>query len=309
MNLNIDYIKSNARGLSIEQLIEYRNKYRRLKDEEEEIYFNIVSEELEYRGINCTTLEYNEEDCTTTITISEKETEFPMNTEYTDSRNMDFKTLGLITLYSKFKGKTVCELEGYDYSEIENHRYLYDSEINEQKKALESLSNNKIRTIKRNINKLASCNNNVVVQMSKDGSIYYKINPYAQNGNGMGKFVTIEESILRYLVNVYNSNTIKVYCTIKWLLYDKDKRCFVKRQLTRDFLCRQIGLSVSSKNNLQVMTDILNSLTASGLIKRTMKANTEATKENGQTQTKTIYEYEIATVEEFKEYTKNLGKR
>lgn len=309
MNVSVDQVKQNAKGLTVEELIGYRNKYQDSKNEEGQVYYRIVVDELESRGISNDHIKYNKESNSTTIILKEREIEFPMNTEFTDSRNMDFKTLGLITLYSKFKGKTVCDLEGLDYEDIENHRYLYDNEINEQKIALESLSNNKIRTIKRNINKLSSCNNNVVVQMSKDGSIYYKINPYAQNGNGMGKFVTIEETILRYMVNVYNSNTIKVYCTIKWLLYDKDKKGYIKRQLTRDFLCRQIGLSINSKNNLQAMTDILNSLVASGLLKRTMTINTDCSKENGNIQTKTIYEYEISSVEEFKEYTKNLGRK
>ncbi|MGL5381054.1 hypothetical protein [Clostridium sp.] len=297
---DIKNAKVNVKTLTNDGLFECFSNYKNSDDELERLLLPIVIKELELRGLN-----YKTENM---YLSNDGEIKFPLNTKYTIVRSMDFKTLGLITLFSKFNGKVACDIKGVDYSNVENHRYIYESNINEDKEVLEGLSNNKIRTIKRNIKKLVDCDNNVVVQMNQEGKIYYKINPYAQKDVGRGSFVTIEESILRYMVNVYNSNTIKAYCTIKWLLFDKVNKVYIKRQLTRDFLCRMIGLSPNSKNNLQLMTDILNSLVASGLIKRSMKIDTSTSKENGQTQTKTIYEYEICTAEEFNNHMRNIGK-
>ena len=231
----------------------------------------------------------------------------PMNTEYIKDKKMDYETLGLITLYSNYKGEVVCEEEGLSISEVEYHRYIYErgsNSINSNMKNMEKISKNKRRNIKRNIKKLTECNNRVVEVCSDiNGNIYYKINPYANSNEGMGKFVVINNKMLEYLIHTGNSNMIKTYCMIKVLRWDDKNKCYIKRQITRDFLLKQIGLSNCEKN-LQQMTDILKSLTANNFIKR--EKNVNVTEVNGEGVVRVMYTYELVDDEEWFKYYKKL---
>ena len=244
----------------------------------------------------------------TTININKKEGwNCPMNTEYIKDKKMDYETLGLITLYSNYKSETVCEEEGLSISDVEYHRYIYEkgsNSINSNMRNMEKLSKNKRRNIKRNIKKLTECNNKVVEVCSDiNGNIYYKINPYANSNEGMGKFVVINNKMLEYLIHTGNSNMIKTYCMIKVLLWDDKNKCYIKRQITRDFLLKQIGLSNCEKN-LQQMTDILKSLTANNFIKR--EKNVNVTEVNGEGVVRVMYTYELVDDEEWFKYYKKL---
>ena len=244
----------------------------------------------------------------TTININQKEGwNCPMNTEYIKDKKMDYETLGLITLYSNYKGEVVCDNEGLSISEVEYHRYIYEkgsNSINSNMKNMEKISKNKRRNIKRNIKKLTECNNKVVEVCSDiNGNIYYKINPYANSNEGMGKFVVINNKMLEYLIYTGNSNMIKTYCMIKVLLWDDKNKCYIKRQITRDFLLKQIGLSNCEKN-LQQMTDILKSLTANNFIKR--EKNVNVTEVNGEGVVRVMYTYELVDDEEWFKYYKKL---
>ena len=244
----------------------------------------------------------------TTININQKEGwNCPMNTEYIKDKKMDYETLGLITLYSNYKSETVCEEEGLSISDVEYHRYIYEkgsNSINSNMKNMEKISKNKRRNIKRNIKKLTECNNRVVEVCSDiNGNIYYKINPYANSNEGMGKFVVINNKMLEYLIHTGNSNMIKTYCMIKVLLWDDNNKCYIKRQITRDFLLKQIGLSNCEKN-LQQMTDILKSLTANNFIKR--EKNVNVTEVNGEGVVRIMYTYEVVDDEEWFKYYKKL---
>ena len=244
----------------------------------------------------------------TTININKKEGwNCPMNTEYIKDKKMDYETLGLITLYSNYKGEVVCDNEGLSIGEVEYHRYIYErgsNSINSNMKNMEKISKNKRRNIKRNIKKLTECNNKVVEVCSDiNGNIYYKINPYANSNEGMGKFVVINNKMLEYLIHTGNSNMIKTYCMIKILLWDDKNKCYIKRQITRDFLLKQIGLSTSGKN-LTMMGDILKSLVANGFIKR--KKITHVKEINGESIVKTNYIYKLTTDDEWFKYYKKL---
>ena len=244
----------------------------------------------------------------TTININQKEGwNCPMNTEYIKDKKMDYETLGLITLYSNYKGEVVCDNEGLSISEVEYHRYIYEkgsNSINSNMKNMEKISKNKRRNIKRNIKKLTECNNKVVEVCSDiNGNIYYKINPYANSNEGMGKFVVINNKMLEYLIHTGNSNMIKTYCMIKILLWDDKNKCYVKRQLTREFLLKQIGLSESGKN-ITMMGNILKSLVANGFIKR--EKITHVKEINGESIVKTNYIYELTTDDEWFKYYKKL---
>ena len=280
----------------------------------------IIIDGIEYDTRNVSDLQYLESigyfdknkkedksESKTTININEKEGwNCPMNTEYIKDKKMDYETLGLITLYSNYKSETVCEEEGLSISDVEYHRYIYEkgsNSINSNMKNMEKISKNKRRNIKRNIKKLTECNNRVVEVCSDiNGNIYYKINPYANNNEGMGKFVVINNKMLEYLIHTGNSNMIKTYCMIKVLLWDDKNKCYIKRQLTRDFLLKQIGLSTSGKN-LTMMGDILKSLVANGYIKRDRFIYQQTV--NGEIITKDTYIYEMVSDDEwFKNYKK-----
>ncbi len=194
----------------------------------------------------------------------------PMCTEefIMQDKKMDYKTLALVMVNSYYKGEKVCEQEGYDYSEIENHRYLYKNTIKENKAELEQLSKWKIRTIQKNIDKLAT-NGNGLIEICKDknGKIFYKIYPSIVEGNKnqLGKYVKIDSRILKYLINVYNGTAIKIYCTLVWKLAEGEQ------QLTYEWIAEKVGLSISehSKGNLSTIADILSNFNDCKLIKQT----------------------------------------
>ena len=139
---------------------------------------------------------------------------------------------------------------------------------------MEKLSGNKIKTIRANMNKLVKCGNDVVTYNEDDNGGYYKIIPCANDGTRgkddslKGSYVIIDSRILQYLVNVYNSTAIKIYCTLKWLLYDKKTGKDIERQLTIDFICKQIGLNEVSGKNRKTVSDVLNTFSKVGLINR-----------------------------------------
>ena len=281
----------------------------------------IIIDGIEYDTRNVSDLQYLESigyfdknkkedkaESKTTININEKEGwNCPMNTEYIKDKKMDYETLGLITLYSNYKGEAVCDNEGLSISDVEYHRYIYEkgsNSINSNMKNMEKISKNKRRNIKRNIKKLTECNNRVVEVCSDiNGNIYYKINPYANSNEGMGKFVVINNKMLEYLIHTGNSNMIKTYCMIKILLWDDKNKCYIERQLTREFLLKQIGLSESGKN-ITMMGNILKSLVANGFIKR--KKITHVKEINGESIVKTNYIYELTTDDEWFKYYKKL---
>ena len=230
--------------------------------------------------------------------------EVPINTEPTviGDRDMNYKILALISLYSKYKGETVCDLKEYDYSEIENHRYIYQDYIIENKEELEKESKNSIKTIRRNIKKLIECDNKVIqVCKDKKGKVFYKINPYfnPNDKSSMNNFVTIDSDMLRYLVNTSNSDVIKVYCIFKWLLWDNKNKTYVSKRVDRYWICRQLGLNEESGKNLQKVTDILQFLVNNFYITRTKENILD---KDGKY--KTVYYYKIATYDYWKEEIK-----
>ena len=212
--------------------------------------------------------------------------EVPISTKYIKDKKMDYQVLPLITLYSR-------------RTDGEEHRYLYEngqdsltSNINE----MEKLSGRKKRNIKNAVKKLTECDNEVVeIATDSEGRIYYKIIPKTID-KGIKKFVTIDSNQLEFLINTGNSNVIKTYCMIKVFLWD-DKQCkYIKRPLTKDFLLKQIGMSVC-KNNLDKMGEILQSLENNGYIKREKTIDKVFT--NDRVVVKTTYTYELTSYEEW----------
>lgn len=155
---------------------------------------------------------------------------FPISTDEKNMKNKkcDYKTYCLMTLLSK-------------YTEGENHRYLYEDDIILNKNNVEELSKTKVETIKRNMKKISKLENNLVVAKLIDGRIVYIINYKNEDGR---KYVTVEEDILKRLVNNLNSKTIKTYMLLKY-------RCSTDKftRITKENININIGLNSKTGTN------------------------------------------------------------
>ena len=172
---------------------------------------------------------------------------------------------------------------------------------------------NSTHTIRKQINKLTKAGNKVIsADYTESGELYYKIMPYVDKNNQLkkdGTFVTIESDILRFLINATNSNVIKIYCFLKWFLidqehYEKTKEVrYIEKQIDREFICKQIGLSSKSDKTLKsISRDIEDLLVMTHLIER--RAVTK--REFGQT--KTVYYYSLVDHDEWKSYRDYVRK-
>lgn len=231
----------------------------------------------------------------------------PSKNNVISNKKMDYKTLGLITLISNRKTEYI---EGIDFTEEEEHRYIYEqgeNSILSNVDYIESISNNKLITIKRNLKKLADCDNDVVSYCEDEHGKYYKIMPYTLGDNGKLQYVTIDSRILKFLINTSNSNGIKIYCILSWVLWDNKKKCYEEKQITYNWLCKQLGLSTNSKKNLETIGDILFVFNEVGLIERRKETITEE-KKGYNTTVKTVYYYTLVSAEDFLKNKNNYNK-
>ena len=103
----------------------------------------------------------------------------PTRKDVISDKKFNYELLGEITLISNRKTEF---LEDVDISDAEQHRYIYEKGTNSilsNKDFLEEISGCKWDTIKRNLRKLAKCDNDVVSYCKDEkGRYYYKIIPY-----------------------------------------------------------------------------------------------------------------------------------
>lgn len=223
----------------------------------------------------------------------------PTRKDVMTDKKFNYELLGEIILISNRKTEF---LEGIDISDAEQHRYIYEKGTNSilsNKDYLEKISGYKWDTIKRNLRKLAKCDNDVVSYCQDEkGRAYYKIMPYTVGDNGKLQYVTVDSRILEYLCKIYNSNAIKIYCVVLWLLWDSEKQQYQERALTRDFICKQIGLCENSERALADVGKILKNFCNNKLLMRRSETIT-INKKGENSIVKTIYYYSIPTIEEF----------
>lgn len=240
----------------------------------------------------------------------------PMPTNFIDCGKrdinyMDYKALALLVYFSKRKGEEVCDMLGLDYSEVEEHRYIYDNFIKENMDKFEDISNWKKQNIKKQINGLVKAKNKVVsADYTESGELYYKIMPYITKDDKLtksGTFVTIESDILKSLISTSNSNVIKIYCFLKWFLIDYDyldktgEVRYIEKPLDRKFILKQIGLNCnSSKMAYSISEDIQKCLVEKHLLERRKVTTTEFGK------VKTRYYYKLVPHNEWLKHWKNL---
>ena len=223
--------------------------------------------------------------------MNNKNYSFPLMSSKVNMQNklMDYKTLGIMTIFSNKKNDTE---EGVE----EMHRYLYKNRIIDNTHEIEGLSRNKINTVLKNIRKLSKIEGNSVLAANTPNGIVYYIN-YTSNGR---EFVTIKEDMLRYLINVSNSNTIKIYVLLSYLCSNGEKN------VTREYIAEQIGLSKKSRSNLQEISDITDMLSSTGFIKIRQEYVTEA-RSDGSECTKKYNYYKINSHEDW--MRKRIEKR
>ena len=179
---------------------------------------------------------------------------------------------------------------------LDNRRYLYANNFNIEE-VIDLLKVSK-RTVQRNINALIKSNMIEVVETSDNGCVY-KFNYKKDNKY----FVEIEHDILTELVSATNSNTIATYLLMKYHLKDG------KKQMTQEFIAKEIGISANSLKTIRNITQVLTKL---GLIITYEKEGFIYYKtESGTVKTRPVKElwYELRDYEEWKFLDKNIRQK
>ena len=190
-----------------------------------------------------------------------KEYNVPMNSSKKNmkNRNCDYKTLAIMSLYSKFTPIEKQIEDGVD----EQYIYLYRNTILESKDEIEEISKWKIKTVLNNMRKITMLNSNLITSMVYEDcgyeETYYMIDYSDEEGK---EYVTIEKNILKILINIGNSDLIKIYILIKYLSREN------ARKISREYLAQEIGIENPSKSVLDRISKITSSLAKAGLIEK-----------------------------------------
>ena len=148
----------------------------------------------------------------------------------------------------------------------ETHRYLYKNKFNTAELA-KDLGIGRTQ-LERNIKKLEKLNYNILDIESSQQGIIYKLHYGAIKEDGdINKFVTINHQMLKTLACTFNSNSIKLYCLLRYMTNETEFKV-----MDNKWLAEQIGLSSKSKNNLDTITEIVTQLELCGFIE-TKKQN------------------------------------
>ena len=169
---------------------------------------------------------------------------FPMSTQkcHMKDKKCDYKTLAIMTLYSNMTPMK----DQHESRTYEPYRYVYKNKIIKFTDEIEG----GLVTATKNHNE----------------EIIYYIRYENERGR---EYVSIPEDMLRRLVWIGNGNLIKVYLLIKYLCEDEKRRFnHDEKKITNKYICDEIGLSSSSKNNLQGITEITNTLEECDFIKK-----------------------------------------
>lgn len=215
---------------------------------------------------------------------------FPMSSSEVNMKNKkcDYKTLAIMTYYSNYNS--------YDK---EDHRYVYKNDILLNKDEIEGWSKNKIDTVCRNIKKLCKLENNIIEAKNTDNGIVYLINYKDENNR---KFVTIEDEILKLLLDGCSSNVIKTYIFIKYRCEFNGNK---ETKLTRKDIIDNVGLSIKSEKNLDKVKRWIYILKGANLIKVNSKYEVEVDELSGNEVVKKFNYYQIVEYEDWiKKYNK-----
>lgn len=178
--------------------------------------------------------------------------------EFIKNKKINYKNYVILVLFSNFQDVNENTEIGFeDCYDVD--RYVYEDKVLKNKNEIEEMSNTKIETFIKTSRKIAKITNGEMVgirKIKKSGKIVYDLFTSSH------LFVTIEEDILRIMCNTLNSNSIKIYCFLKWRLMKGGDI------ITRKEIAENIGLSSKSHKNLQLVSDCTNLLEKIYLIER-----------------------------------------
>lgn len=178
--------------------------------------------------------------------------------DFIKNKKINYKNYAILVLFSNFQDANENTEIGFeDCYDVD--RYVYEDKVLKNKNEIEEMSNTKIETFIKTSRKIAKITNGEMVgvrKIKKSGKIVYDL------FTSSNLFVTIEEDILRIMCNTLSSNSIKIYCFLKWRLMEGGDI------ITRKEIAENIGLSSKSHKNLQMITDCTNLLEKIYLIKR-----------------------------------------
>lgn len=216
---------------------------------------------------------------------NEEQIRFPINSSKQNmkNKNCDYRILAIMTLYSNMTPKEIS----YEKGEEELYRYIYENKIVKFTEEIEELSKIKIHTFLKKVMKLVNLESRPVsaVNTENNGICYY-INYTNIKGR---EYVTIEENILKKLIEIGDSSLIKVYILLRYMCKDEFKK------ITNKYIVEQIGLSTKSRNNIQKVIEITKLLEENELIIKEKEQVVEAVKNKNKIikQYKEINKYKI----------------
>lgn len=174
---------------------------------------------------------------------------FPISTDekYMKNKKYNYNTYATVTLFSK-------------HTKGENHRYIMEDDMEKNKYKMEDCSKVKFETLKENIKKLSRLEGNLVTDKIINGKLTYIIN---YENEDKRKYVTVEEEILKNLVNDLKSSSIKVYMLLKY-------KCNTKKftRIIKESINESIGLNSNSGKNKKGINKTLDLLRDMDLIEK-----------------------------------------
>lgn len=174
------------------------------------------------------------------------------------NKGVDYKVLLLLTLLSnRNTDEQICE-----NGQEDAFRYIYRNKLKHYQDLVEDLSNTKLTTIIKTINKMSKLDCKVIgIRKTGYNDIVYDI-IYKNNNR---EYVTIDTKIIKTLIHSFNSNAIKVYILLSYMCKNG------KRSISRQHIINEIGLSDRSNNNHQLISDITDELHLGGYINKETK--------------------------------------
>ena len=169
-----------------------------------------------------------------------------IDAKFMTDKNFDYHALGVISFFgTKDYGKSISL----------NQKYLY-----EHKEEVEDISQKKLNSIYRVMKKMSKEYKDII-SVSKDiqKKNVYHTSYCDKSGKG---YILIEEDALKTLLRGKDTNIIKTYLLLKMICKNN------KKIITREYICRNIGLSPNSSNNLSKISKITDFLEKNNLIKK-----------------------------------------
>lgn len=193
--------------------------------------------------------------------------------------NLRYVPVGEFLKLKKDSFLLYCVLQQDSYrNPYEQHRFFYQEDINyaylRRKTGIKDL-----RTIKNKFEQLL-VDGFIVKKVGKDEKVFYVL-PCVSDYYVLVNFKIRE---IKAIMKLCDENLLRVYLFHKSYSLSYKNREY---RVTRDYICRCIGLSDKSSNNLRLVTDCHDALCGFGILKITKKWE----QENGKRICRNFYKY------------------